>query len=187
MKVFPVSLLKSLNLSRLFRPNLFRPPLDGHAPVRALWHYSVALARDPAWYRDDGVADTVPGRFDVITLVLCLVLLRMEQDPALIPPTVLLTELFVEDMDGQLRESGVGDLVVGKHIGKLMGVLGGRLGAYRTSLAKTDNAALLAALTRNVTLLDGADAAALAGTVRGLAKRLSALDAGQVLAGDFSR
>ena len=33
-------------------------------------------------------------------------------------------------MDGQLREIGIGDIVVGKHVGKMMGMLGGRLGAY---------------------------------------------------------
>jgi cytochrome b pre-mRNA-processing protein 3 len=68
-------------------------------------------------------------------------------------PSVRLTELFVTDMDGQLRESGVGDLVVGKHIGRLMSVLGGRLGAYRAALAGQED--LGAALERNLTLAPG--------------------------------
>jgi cytochrome b pre-mRNA-processing protein 3 len=80
-------------------------------------------------------------------------------------PSVLLTELFVTDMDGQLRESGVGDLVVGKHIGRLMSVLGGRLGAYRAALAGQED--LGAALERNLTLAPGADLAALADRARG--------------------
>ena len=58
-------------------------------------------------------------------LVLALVLLRMEREEALIAPSVLLSKLFIEDMDGQMRQSGVGDLVVGKRMGKLMGALGG--------------------------------------------------------------
>ena len=61
-----------------------------------------------------GVADTVEGRFDMIAPILALVMLRMENSAALAAKTGLLTELFVDDMDGQLRESGVGDLVVGK-------------------------------------------------------------------------
>ncbi|MCP6606682.1 hypothetical protein NL500_31285, partial [Klebsiella pneumoniae] len=69
-----------------------------------------------------------------VTLVLCLLLLRMERSADLKMHCALLTELFVTDMDGQLRESGVGDLVVGKHIGRLMSVLGGRLGAYHAAL-----------------------------------------------------
>ena len=46
-------------------------------------------------------------------------------------PSALLTEWFVEEMDGQLREQGVGDVVVGKHVGRLMATLGGRIGALR--------------------------------------------------------
>ena len=61
--------------------------------------------------------------------------------------SVRLTERFVTDMDGQLRESGIGDIGVGKHIGKMMAMLGGRLGAYRDGLAAGD---LDTALRRNL-------------------------------------
>ena len=86
-------------------------------------------------------------------------------------------------MDGQLRESGVGDLVVGKHIGRLMSVLGGRLGAYRDGLASEDPAVLSAALERNVTRLEGSDIAALATLTRALADDLARIDRAQLLAG----
>ena len=109
-----------------FLSRLLRRKDDDRAAYRPLWHRTVELARDPRWYAEGGVADTVGGRFDAITLTLCAVLLRMEREPALVEPSVRLTELFVDDMDGQLRESGVGDLVVGKHMGRLMSVLGGR-------------------------------------------------------------
>jgi cytochrome b pre-mRNA-processing protein 3 len=85
----------------------------------------------------------------------------------------LLTELFVTDMDGQLRESGVGDMVVGKHIGRLMSVLGGRLGAYREALASDDPAVLAAGAQRD--LREGASPAPLAAMARALADRLAAL------------
>ena len=52
-------------------------------------------------------------------------------------------------MDGQLRELGIGDIVVGKHIGRMMAMLGGRLTAYREGLAG-DAAAMDAALLRNL-------------------------------------
>jgi len=107
----------------------------------------------------------------------------METDAALSGPNALLTELFVTDMDGQLRESGVGDLVVGKHINKLMGVLGGRLGVYRAALAEPGNDALAQALARNMSLNEGADPAPLAAAVRALAARLAATPAEALLAG----
>ena len=46
-----------------------------------------------------------------------------------------------------MRELGVGDIGVGKHIGKMMAMLGGRLGAYRDGLASS---ALGPALVRNL-------------------------------------
>ena len=121
--------------------------------------------------------------FDAITMVLCLVLLRMESDPALIEPSARLTELFVNDMDGQLRESGVGDLVVGKHMGKLMGALGGRLGAYREGLAAEGDSQLAEAIARNVTLRDDADSAATVPLLRELAERLADRDSASLMAG----
>ncbi len=161
---------------------LFKPQPDPREALRPLWHRTVELSREPALYRDDGVADTVAGRFDMIAAVLALVMLRLERD-GLAQESVLLTELFVADMDGQLRETGVGDLVVGKHIGKLMAVLGGRLGAYREALAGDGTDELDAALERNATMAEGRDTAALARRLRAFAGKLAPLDTDEVLAG----
>jgi cytochrome b pre-mRNA-processing protein 3 len=165
---------------------LFRPGPDPREALRPLWHRVVELSRTPALYEDDGVADTVAGRFDMIAAVLALVLLRIERDPTLMREGVLLTELFVEDMDGQLRESGVGDVVVGKHVGKLMGVLGGRLGALREALAAPGNGELQAALERNVSMLAGHDTTALAARLRAFANTLAGLDSKKLLAGEIA-
>ena len=91
---------------------LFKSEPDPREALRPLWHRVVELSREPAFYRDDGVADTVAGRFDMIAAILALLLLRLERDE-LAQEITLLTELFVADMDAQLRETGVGDLVVG--------------------------------------------------------------------------
>lgn len=169
-----------------FLTRIFGKREDDRAHVRPLWHRIVEIAREKPWYAEYGVADSVPGRFDAITLVLVLVLVRMEREEALIEPSVRLTELFVDDMDGQLRESGVGDIVVGKKIGKLMGVLGGRLGAYREALPQGE-AALAEALARNVTLIDGAEPAKVARAALALAGQLDAMSAEDVLAARFAR
>ncbi len=155
--------------------------------LHPLWHRIVAIAREPQWYAQCGVEDTLAGRFDAITLVLSLVLLRIERVPALIPSAALLTELFVSDMDGQLRESGVGDLVVGKRIGRQMSVLGGRLGAYRDGLAAQDDSILCQALERNVSMNEGADLAALVQAARQLAGQLKSLSDEALLAGEIPR
>jgi cytochrome b pre-mRNA-processing protein 3 len=163
---------------------LFGKAEDDRAVVRLLWQRVVELARQPEWYAECGIADTVPGRFDAIAMVLSLVMLRMERDPALTDPSVRLSELFVEDMEGQLRNKGVGDLVVGKHVGKLMSALGGRLGALREALTQ-DDAALTEAVSRNVSMIEGGDPAKIARRLRDLAGRLEALPAEQLLAGQI--
>ncbi|HEX8556374.1 MAG TPA: ubiquinol-cytochrome C chaperone family protein [Sphingomonas sp.] len=101
----------------------------------ALYDAVVARAREPHWYLDGAVPDTVDGRFDMVAAVLSLVLLRLETEAAAAPLSAQLTERFVDDMDSQLRQKGIGDVVVGKHMGKMMAMLGGRLGAYRDGIA----------------------------------------------------
>ncbi|HEU4650278.1 MAG TPA: ubiquinol-cytochrome C chaperone family protein [Croceibacterium sp.] len=172
-------------LARFFRSKTTPVP-DPREALRPLWHKIVELSRDPAFYRDDGVADTVAGRFDMITVLLSVVLMRFERDRVLAAEAALLTELFVEDMDGQLRESGVGDMVVGKHVGRLVSVLGGRLGALREARASRERAALEAVLARNVTLLEGHGPEALAARVQAFDDQVAALDSKTLLAGGIA-
>jgi cytochrome b pre-mRNA-processing protein 3 len=137
---------------------------DPREGVRPLWHRVIELARDTFYYSECGVADTVAGRFDMICAVLSAVMVRIEASE-MRAESALLAELFVEDMDGQLREFGVNDVVVGKRIGKLMSVLGGRLGTYRGALNAGDLERLTAAVSRNVTFAQGTDEAAAAQAV----------------------
>lgn len=127
-----------------------------------LYDAVVARARAPHWYLDGAVPDTLDGRFDMVAAVLAMVLLRLEDDPDGAAPTAQLTERFVDDMDAQIRQIGFGDMVVGKHVGRMMGMLGGRLGAYRDGLAT--GVGLDEALVRNIYRGDAPDPAAVAHT-----------------------
>lgn len=150
-----------------------------------MWRRVVEQARDPVWYRDGGVADTLEGRFDMVTLVLALVVLRMERSPTLAAQTAPLTEIFVEEMDGQLRQSGVGDLMVGKQIGRLVATLGGRIGALRAALAE-QGTSLAKVVERNITLRQDADASAIAAGLGALAARLDATGDAALMAGNIA-
>ncbi|MDJ0275300.1 ubiquinol-cytochrome C chaperone family protein [Sphingomonas sp. 2R-10] len=130
-----------MRLPRLFR----REPPPRVAAT--LYDAVVTRGRMPHWYLAGGVPDTLDGRFDMIAAVLAMVMLRLEGEGAGAAPAASLGECFVDDMDGQLRQIGFGDMVVGKHIGRMMAALGGRLGAYRDGLA---DGTLDAALVRNL-------------------------------------
>ena len=153
-------------------------------PLQPLYRAIVAKGREPAWYRDGRVPDTLDGRFDLIAAILALVLLRLEREgDAARGQTVLLTEIFIADMDAELRQLGIGDFVVGKHIGRMMGALGGRLTALRAARAE---GSLDAAVARNVFHEAPPSEAALAIVAGGLerfANALDALPAAEVLAG----
>jgi cytochrome b pre-mRNA-processing protein 3 len=125
---------------------------DDRAALVPLYTNIVAEARRQDWYVRAAVPDTMDGRFEMVALVLSLVLLRFEREgEAGKRPSVLLTEVFVDDMDGTMREIGFGDLVVGKRVGGIMSALGGRLGAYRTGDRR---AALIRNLYRDVPPVD---------------------------------
>lgn len=102
---------------------------------RPLYARVVEIGRDPAWYTQGGVPDTIDGRFDMIAAVLALVLLRLEREgKGAARASALLAELFIDDMEGSIRQIGIGDLMVGKHVGKMMGAVGGRIAAFRTAI-----------------------------------------------------
>lgn len=172
-------------LSRLFSRK------DPRHTARAAYDRIVVMGRDPFWYLDGQVEDSVDGRFEAVTMVLAAVLLRLEHDdsdPQVRQFSVYLAELFVDDMDGQLRQNGVGDLVVGKHIGKMMSALGGRLGAYREALASGDQHRLGEALRRNLyrdAPVDNGAAAATADRLGALYAELRAKPAAAIMQGAF--
>lgn len=153
-------------------------------PLQPLYRAIVAKGREPAWYRDGQVPDTLDGRFDMIAAILSLVLLRLEKEgESRRDQTVLLTEIFIQDMDAELRQLGVGDYVVGKHVGRMMGALGGRLTALRGARAE---GSLDGAVARNIFHEAPPSDAALAFVAGGLeqfAAALDALPAADVLAG----
>lgn len=164
---------------------LFRPAPDPREGLQPLWHGVVVAARDPAWYRDGGVVDSVEGRFDMVTVILAAVLVRLDRSGEA-QAAVHLTELFIADMDAQLRQSGVGDLVVGKHVGKLMAALGGRVAALRGALSGKGEP-LAQVLERNVTLREGFAADALAAAFSDWHGRLDAIPDARLLTGEVPR
>jgi len=109
----------------------------------ALFEGALAASRNPVLYRDLGVPDTFDGRFDALLLHLWPVFRDMP-DPRTAQD---LYDLTFRRMELALRESGSGDLAVGRHAREMMKAFYGRLTAYNTAQSEADWAA---ALRRNL-------------------------------------
>ena len=131
---------------RLFR----RRPEDDAA--LSLYRSLVDKARTPAFYAALGVPDTVDGRFDMIVIHAMLVLRRLRGGGARADAVgQALFDLMFKDMDQSLRELGVGDMSIGKHIKRMAKAFYGRANMQETALeaaiARGETRALESALS----------------------------------------
>ena len=130
--------------------NHFRKPrLAPRGTIEAIYGMIVTQAREPLFYRDLGVPDTVNGRFDLLLMHLWLVLRRLKSADGGKALAQALFDHFCNDMDDNLRELGVSDLKVPKRMQAFGEAFYGRTAAY--DLALTDgHEALAQALCKNV-------------------------------------
>ena len=158
----------------ILRP--FRRSLDADS-IASLYGAIVAQARLHAFYVEFGVPDTIEGRFDLLVLHLVLVLRRLsrtgERGQAF---GQQLFDAFCHDLDGNLREMGIGDLTVPKRMRGFGEAFYGRQGAYLAALEADNPAEFENALARNILQAEGIDprAAGLARYARAAAGRLDA-------------
>jgi cytochrome b pre-mRNA-processing protein 3 len=130
--------------------NHFRKPLEAPpGTIEAIYGMIVAQAREPLFYRDMGVPDTVDGRFDMVLLHLWLVLRRLRAVERGSGLSQALFDHFCSDMDANLREMGVGDLTVPKRMQKFGEAFYGRAAAYDAAL-QAGAEPLAEALCKNV-------------------------------------
>ncbi len=109
--------------------NRWRTPRN---EVEPLYTALVAEARRPAWYIEGAVADTLDGRFAVLSSLVALAILRLEEgSESAVRGSVALTESFIADMDGQMREEGFGDPSIGKQVRSMVGALASRVDRWR--------------------------------------------------------
>ncbi|HYZ43111.1 MAG TPA: ubiquinol-cytochrome C chaperone family protein, partial [Stellaceae bacterium] len=110
----------------------------------------IEQARQPVFFTDYGVPDTLDGRFELICVHAFLYLHRLKAER---PRASRLCQGFFDrmfaDFDRSLRELGVGDLSVGKHVKRMARAFYGRIVAYEEGLAGGTEV-LGAAVSRNV-------------------------------------
>jgi cytochrome b pre-mRNA-processing protein 3 len=125
---------------------LFRRETGADAIAATLYGAIVAQARNPIFYEELGVPDTVSGRFEMVVLHVVLVLEQLEDRDV----GQRIFDLYCKDMDQSLRELGVGDLGVPKRMKKMAEAFYGRSAAYRSALSARDSHGLATAIARNV-------------------------------------
>lgn len=103
-------------------------------------------AREPVFYREYGVADSIDGRFDLVALHAWLVLEALQESGETVLAQSFVNALFAR-FDDALREQGVGDIGIGRRMKKMASAFYGRLRAYSAS---ADDSQLTAAILRNV-------------------------------------
>lgn len=159
--------------------NHFRKPrLTPAGTIEAIYGMIVTQAREPIFYRDLGVPDTVNGRFDLLLLHLWLLLRRLRtvaQGGAGVSQALF--DRFCEDMDDNLREMGVGDQTVPKRMRAFGEAFYGRVQAYDRAIEASAEA-LAQAICKNILNGSGLDQA------RRLANYAVAADADLGKAGD---
>jgi cytochrome b pre-mRNA-processing protein 3 len=148
----------------------------------------VAQSRQPRFYAEWGVPDTVTGRFDMVSLHMALLFRRLRSEKAAKAFSQQLFDLFFLDMDRSLREMGAGDLAVPKKIRNMGNLFYGLLAKLDEALSSGEPAAVEAVLRRNVYVSapDGAPRP-LADYLIGESKRLAAVPVERILAGGLDR
>src|SRR3954463_12813857 len=130
--------------------NHFRKPrLAPRGTIEAIYGMIVTQAREPLFYRDLAVPDTVNGRFDLLLMHLWLVLRRLKSAAGGQDLSQALFDHFCNDMDDNLRELGVSDLKVPKKMQAFGEAFYGRTAAYDMALT-AGREALAQALCKNV-------------------------------------
>jgi cytochrome b pre-mRNA-processing protein 3 len=130
--------------------NHFRKPRrTPPTTIEAIYGMIVTQAREPIFYRDLGVPDTVNGRFDLLLLHLWLLLRRLRVVQGATELSQALFDHFCEDMDDNLREMGVGDQTVPKRMRAFGEAFYGRVQAYDQAM-EAGGEALASAICKNI-------------------------------------
>jgi cytochrome b pre-mRNA-processing protein 3 len=172
-------------ISMILRP--FRRNAENRT-IASLYGMIVAQARQPAFYADYGVPDTVQGRFDLIVLHLVLLLRRLDGagDQGRLFGQRLF-DAFCRDLDSNLREMGIGDLAVPKRMRRFGEAFYGRQAAYLATIDTPDEQAFENVLARNIFEVGASERAAeLARYARAVIRELDAQEKGALMRGELA-
>lgn len=149
----------------------------------------MAQARQPAFFEEYQIPDTLDGRFDVLALHVFLLIHRLRDDPEREEIVRQLPEKMLTEIDRALRESGISDMGVPRRVKTMARAFLGRATSYQLAMQENNMQDLIAALARNVYPgqdPDGAQILRLARYMLAAEGHLAALNADDICAGTVS-
>jgi len=153
-----------------------------------LYDRIVSHARSPVFFSELGVPDTLDGRFESIALHVFLVMNRLKgEGKAAAALSQAIFDRMFADMDRGLRETGVGDMSIGRHVRRMAESFLGRVRAYEAGLSGAEP--LTDGLRRNLygtTSPDPRCVEAMAAYIKGEAQRLALQPVADLRAGRVS-
>lgn len=133
--------------------NLLKGRAARKRDAQSLYDALVSRAREPVFFAQFGVADSLDGRFDMLAFHAWMVLAELKGAG----PAQDLTNIIFTGFDEAMREQGVGDIGIGHKLKAMAQAFYGRMSAYDAAKSEAE---LAAALARNIWRGADADASA---------------------------
>lgn len=130
---------------------LFRKKRHNQAIMTRQYDALTRVSRQPVFFLDYGMPDTVMGRFEMVAIVMILFFRRTSKSPTSGQQLAQeIVDAFFQDLDHSIRELGIGDVGVPKRMKKFAGMFYGRLESYSRAMEAGDETGLAEALRRNI-------------------------------------
>ncbi len=116
---------------------LFRKKNDNRA--KSLYASALKNIRNEAFFTKYKIEDSFEGRFDLLLIHIFIILQRYMPFDDYNELSQDLFDVMFKDMEQSLREIGVGDVGIPKHMKRMMVAFNGRMHAYHQAINKDDS------------------------------------------------
>ncbi len=116
----------------LFRQNP-KKHKDEHI-AQALYETALEASLNPVFYNKYGVPDSFDGRFDLLLIHVFFILRKLQGQGDYDEFAQILFDVVFRNMDQTLREMGIGDMGIPKHMRRMMTAFNGRMHSYQMAI-----------------------------------------------------
>ena len=120
--------------------NLLRKSAARKREGRRLYDALVSRSREPVFFADFGVSDSIDGRFDMLVFHAWLALAELQG----VGGAQALTDTIFTGFDEAMREQGAGDMGIGHKLKAMANAFYGRIAVYDAAKTQEELAAALA-------------------------------------------